>query len=97
VELGLGSLELGGPGLGGVGGGRLREHLLGVGVLSVCGDQHVLDGEIGRLPGLGRGESAAGGLDVADLLGEWALGEGLAADALSREGQLEVVLEDADL
>jgi hypothetical protein len=49
------------------------------------------------LLGLGCGETAPGGLDVADLLRQRSLRQRLAADAFPHQRHLEVVLQDADL
>src|SRR5215211_3537130 len=70
VGLGVGSIELGGPGLGGVRFlGRVGlVDVSGERVLGVRGGEDVLDRDVG-VAGVGLGEAAAGCLDVADLLG----------------------------
>ena len=76
--LGVGALELGRPGVGGVElllgedleGAGLPAPLLGLGVGA---GEDVVEGVLGGLVCLGLGQPAAGGLHLADLLGEGAL------------------------
>src|SRR5919106_785150 len=90
LGLGVGSFEPLRPRLGSARGRR---------VLPVCGTEQVLDGDVGTLAGVGLGEAAAGGLDVADLLRERAVRVGLGSqfDAVADQGQLQVALESAAL
>ena len=73
--------------------------VLGRRVLTVCGGEHVIDGDLRAAAGVGLREAAAGGLDLAYLLGEWAVRVRLCAvlDPVADEGYLQVALEGADL